>query len=140
MADLGDLDLLYATIKTAATRLDVVVASAGGGTFATLEQLTPDEFDQASSSNVHGTVFTVQKALPLLNEGAAIVVTGSTSASRTTNAGPPSSRRPVDDFPVAAYASVSCAIGGVVGGTAHESPGGSAEAEDSESDAVRTGA
>jgi NAD(P)-dependent dehydrogenase (short-subunit alcohol dehydrogenase family) len=53
---------------------------------AILEQLTPDEFDQTFSSNVRGTVFTVQKALPLLNEGASIVVTGSTSASRATDA------------------------------------------------------
>jgi NAD(P)-dependent dehydrogenase (short-subunit alcohol dehydrogenase family) len=85
-ANLDDLDLLYATIKTAAKRLDIFFASAGGGTFAILEQLTPDEFDQTFSSNVRGTVFTVQKALPLLNEGASIVVTGSTSASRATTA------------------------------------------------------
>ena len=67
-------------------RLDIVVANAGGGTFATLEQLTPDEFDQTFSSNVRGTVFTVQKAVPLLNDGASIVVTGSTSPPRATNA------------------------------------------------------
>jgi NAD(P)-dependent dehydrogenase (short-subunit alcohol dehydrogenase family) len=86
VANLDDLDLLYTTIKTAAKRLDIVVANAGGGTFATLEQLTPDEFDQTFSSNVRGTVFTVQKALPLLNDGASIVVTGSTSPARATNA------------------------------------------------------
>jgi NAD(P)-dependent dehydrogenase (short-subunit alcohol dehydrogenase family) len=79
MADLDDLDLLYATIKTAAGNLEIVVANAGGGTSATLEQLTPDAFHQTFSSKVHGTVFTVQKALPLLNKGAAIVVIGSTS-------------------------------------------------------------
>jgi NAD(P)-dependent dehydrogenase (short-subunit alcohol dehydrogenase family) len=86
MANLDDLDQLYTTIKTAGTRLDIVVANAGGGTFATLEQLTPDGFDQTFNTNVRGTVFAVQKALPLLNAGAAIVVTGSTSASRATSA------------------------------------------------------
>ena len=61
VAKLDDLDLLYTTIKAAAKRLDIVVANAGGGTFATLQQLTPDEFDQTFSSNGRGTVLLSRK-------------------------------------------------------------------------------
>jgi NAD(P)-dependent dehydrogenase (short-subunit alcohol dehydrogenase family) len=85
-SNLADLDALYGTIEAAGSRLDIVVANAGGGTFATLEDLTPDSFDETFGSNVRGTVFTVKKALPLLNDGGSIVVTGSTSASHATSA------------------------------------------------------
>jgi NAD(P)-dependent dehydrogenase (short-subunit alcohol dehydrogenase family) len=84
-SNLADLDALYGTIDSAGSRLDIVVANAGGGTFATLEDLTPDGFDETFGSNVRGTVFTVQKALRLLNDGGSILVTGSTSASRATS-------------------------------------------------------
>jgi NAD(P)-dependent dehydrogenase (short-subunit alcohol dehydrogenase family) len=63
-----------------------VVANAGGGTFATLEDLRPQEFDETFGTNVRGTVFTVQKSLAHLNPGASVIVTGSTSASRATGA------------------------------------------------------
>jgi NAD(P)-dependent dehydrogenase (short-subunit alcohol dehydrogenase family) len=86
VSDLADLDRLYATIAARGTGLDVLFANAGGGAFARLEDLTPEQFDSTFSINVRGTVFTVQKALPLLNPGASVIVTGSTSASRGTPA------------------------------------------------------
>jgi NAD(P)-dependent dehydrogenase (short-subunit alcohol dehydrogenase family) len=85
-SNLADLDTLYEAIESAGSRLDIVVANAGGGTFATLEDLTPDGFDETFGSNVRGTVFTVKKALPLLNDGGSIIVTGSTSASHAVSA------------------------------------------------------
>jgi len=83
---LADLDALYGMIESAGSRLDILVANAGGGTFSTLEALTPESFDETFGSNVRGTVFTVQKALRLLNDDASIIVTGSTSASHATSA------------------------------------------------------
>lgn len=85
-SSLAELDTLYEAIESAGSRLDIVVANAGGGTFATLEALTPDGFDETFGSNVRGTVFTVKKALPLLNDGGSIIVTGSTSASHAMSA------------------------------------------------------
>ncbi len=60
----------------------MLFVNAGGGEFATLEQLTPEGFDKTFGINVRGTVFTVQKALPVLNDGASVVITGSTAASK----------------------------------------------------------
>ena len=85
IADLDDLDRLFGTITEGGTGLDVVFANAGGGdSLATIADVTPYSVDTTFGINVRGTVFTVQKALPLLNAGATIVVTGSTSASRGT--------------------------------------------------------
>jgi NAD(P)-dependent dehydrogenase (short-subunit alcohol dehydrogenase family) len=84
VSDVAGLDELYRAISARQEGLDIVVANAGVGTLATLEELTPDSFDETFASNVRGTVFTVQKALPLLNPGASIVVTGSTSTMRAT--------------------------------------------------------
>jgi NAD(P)-dependent dehydrogenase (short-subunit alcohol dehydrogenase family) len=86
VSNLDDLDGVYAAIAQRGAGLDVVVANAGGGTFASLQDLEPDAFDQTFGINVRGTVFTVQKALPLLNPQASIVVIGSTSAARATAA------------------------------------------------------
>jgi NAD(P)-dependent dehydrogenase (short-subunit alcohol dehydrogenase family) len=80
VSDPADLDRLFATIADAGAGLDVVFANAGGGDMAPLAELTPESFDRTFGINVRGTVFTVQKALPLLNPGASIVVTGSSSA------------------------------------------------------------
>jgi NAD(P)-dependent dehydrogenase (short-subunit alcohol dehydrogenase family) len=82
VADPADLDRLFATIADAGAGLDVLFANAGGGDMAPLAELTPESFDRTFGTNVRGTVFTVQKALPLLNPGASIVVTGSSSAYR----------------------------------------------------------
>jgi NAD(P)-dependent dehydrogenase (short-subunit alcohol dehydrogenase family) len=64
--------------------LDVLFANAGVGEFATLEQTTEAQFDQTFAINVKGALFTVQKALPLLNPGASIVLAGSSAATRGT--------------------------------------------------------
>jgi NAD(P)-dependent dehydrogenase (short-subunit alcohol dehydrogenase family) len=86
VASLDDLDALFEAIKQFGRGLDVVHANAGGGGFAALGTITPEDFDQTFGINVRGTLFTVQKALPLLNEGATIVLTGSTSATDGTPA------------------------------------------------------
>jgi NAD(P)-dependent dehydrogenase (short-subunit alcohol dehydrogenase family) len=76
-SDPDDLDRLFAGI----TSLDVVFANAGGGEFATLEQTTPEHLAGSFDRNVRSTIFTVQKALPLLKDGSSIILTGSTSAA-----------------------------------------------------------
>jgi NAD(P)-dependent dehydrogenase (short-subunit alcohol dehydrogenase family) len=80
-ADLADLDRLYATVAEQGHRIDVLFANAGGGEFATLEQVTEEHFDATFGTNVKGVLFTVQKALPLLNDGASVILTGSTAAT-----------------------------------------------------------
>jgi NAD(P)-dependent dehydrogenase (short-subunit alcohol dehydrogenase family) len=80
VSNLDDLDRLYSTIADAGHRVDVLVANAGGGEFAALDQVTEAHFDQTFGTNVRGTLFTVQKALPLLNSGASVILTGSTAA------------------------------------------------------------
>ncbi|MFI9485883.1 SDR family NAD(P)-dependent oxidoreductase [Promicromonospora sp. NPDC052451] len=83
VSDLGDLDRLFQRIADDGSRLDVLFANAGGGeALQPLDTLTPESFDHTFGINVRGTVFTVQKALPLLNDGGSIVLTGSSSASR----------------------------------------------------------
>ncbi|WP_009473008.1 SDR family NAD(P)-dependent oxidoreductase [Rhodococcus sp. JVH1] len=84
ISDLDDLDRVFSAVQERGQGLDLVVANAGVGTFASLEQLTPEGFDYTFNANVRGTVFTVQKSLPFLGPGASVVVTGSTSASRAT--------------------------------------------------------
>jgi NAD(P)-dependent dehydrogenase (short-subunit alcohol dehydrogenase family) len=76
-----DLDVLAAAIKAHGTGLDVVFANAGGGEFARLGEIMPEHLSDTFNRNVGGTVFTVQTMLPLLNPGASIVLSGSTSAS-----------------------------------------------------------
>lgn len=85
ISDANDLDRLFATVVADGTGLDVLFANAGGGDgLATIDDVTPESFDRTFDINVRGTVFTVQKALSVLNPGASIVVTGSTSARRGT--------------------------------------------------------
>lgn len=81
VASLEDLDKVYQEIKQRKGRLDVLVANAGGGTFAPIGAISEEHFDQTFGTNVRGTLFTVQKALPLLSEGASIILTGSTAGS-----------------------------------------------------------
>lgn len=79
---LDDLDRLYDAVRARGKGLDVLVANAAVGTFVTLEQTTEEHFDHVFGVNARGTLFTVQKALPLLNDGASVVLTGSTAADR----------------------------------------------------------
>jgi len=76
-----DLDTLAAEIGAHGKGLDVIFANAGGGDFATLADVTVQHYRDTFDRNVAGTVFTVQKSLPLLNDGASIVLAGSTAAT-----------------------------------------------------------
>ena len=76
-SNLADLDRLFAVVKQDKGRLDIVFANAGGGTFAPLGAITEEHFDRIFDVNVKGLLFTVQKALPLLPDGASIVLNAS---------------------------------------------------------------
>lgn len=80
MSNLADIDRLYAAVKQKTDRLDIVFANAGGGEFAPLGAITEKHFDDTFATNVKGVLFTVQKALPLLRDGASIILTGSTTS------------------------------------------------------------
>lgn len=77
VAKLDDLDKLYAAVKEQKGKLDVVFANAGTGEFAPLGQITETHFDKQFAVNVKGLLFTVQKALPLMRPGGAIVLNAS---------------------------------------------------------------
>lgn len=81
IGNLADLDVLAAAIGARGNGLDIVFANAGGGDFAALPDVTVKHYRATFDRNVGGTVFTVQKVLPLLNDGASIVLAGSTAAS-----------------------------------------------------------
>ena len=86
IANLGDLDRLFEEIKEDKGRLDILFANAGLGEFAPLGTITEAHFDKAFGVNVRGTLFTVQKALPLMGEGSAIVLNASIAAIKGTPA------------------------------------------------------
>ena len=77
-----DLDILVTEIAKHGKGLDVVFANAGGGDFATLVEVTPQHYRDNFDRNVAGTVFTVQKALPLMSAGGAVVLTGSGAGAK----------------------------------------------------------
>jgi len=77
VSKLADLDRLYATVKEKAGRVDILFANAGGGEFAPLGEISEAHFDKAFNINVKGLLFTVQKALPLLPDGASIILNAS---------------------------------------------------------------
>jgi NAD(P)-dependent dehydrogenase (short-subunit alcohol dehydrogenase family) len=81
VSKLADLDRLYATIQKEKGHLDIVFANAGGGSFSPLGAITEEHFDQIFNINVKGLLFTVQKALPLLKDGGAIILNASIVAS-----------------------------------------------------------
>ena len=81
-SDLGDLDRLFAEIANRSGRLDIVVANAGVGDYGPLGTITEEEYDRTTSINLKGTVFTVQKALPLLTVGASVMLLSSSAALR----------------------------------------------------------
>jgi NAD(P)-dependent dehydrogenase (short-subunit alcohol dehydrogenase family) len=85
VAKLSDLDRLYEIIGKK-SRLDIVFANAGLGEFAPLGSITEELFDKLFNTNVKGTLFTVQKALPLLNDGGSIILTGSIASIKGTPA------------------------------------------------------
>lgn len=73
----ADIDRLYDAVRARGGQLDIVFANAGTGEFAPLGQITEEHFDKQFHVNVRGLLFTVQKALPLLHRGAAVVLCGS---------------------------------------------------------------
>ena len=84
VSNLDDLDRLFARIREEKGRLDVLFANAGGGEVAPLGKITEAHFDSIFATNVRGLVFTVQKALPIMPKGAAIVLNASTTSIKGT--------------------------------------------------------
>jgi NAD(P)-dependent dehydrogenase (short-subunit alcohol dehydrogenase family) len=86
ISKLDDLDRLFHRIREAAGKLDILFANAGGGEFVPLPAISEEHYERTFATNVKGTLFTVQKALPLMASGASIILTGSTAASTGTPA------------------------------------------------------
>ncbi|MGW8188945.1 MULTISPECIES: SDR family oxidoreductase [Sphingomonas] len=86
MSVLADIDRLYDAVRQRHAGIDVVVANAGGGDFAPLGAVTEEQYERTFGTNVKGTIFTVQKALPLLVDGASVILTGSTTSIKGTPA------------------------------------------------------
>lgn len=81
VSDEGDLDRLYSAVKTERGTLDIVLANAGTGSVLALGQITAGHIDETFDTNVKGTIFTVQKALPLMGAGGSIILTGSSAGT-----------------------------------------------------------
>ncbi|WP_437982069.1 SDR family oxidoreductase [Sorangium sp. So ce117] len=82
VANLADLDRLFARIRREQGKLDVVFANAGISGVATMGAIDEDHFDRIFGANVKGLLFTVQKALPLMKRGGVVVLNGSMSGSK----------------------------------------------------------
>src|SRR5438132_10184788 len=82
VSNLGDLDRLFAQIKREKSNLDIVFANAGVAQYAALGTITEEHYDSIFDINVKGLLFTVQKALPLMPDGAAIILNASIVASK----------------------------------------------------------
>jgi NAD(P)-dependent dehydrogenase (short-subunit alcohol dehydrogenase family) len=81
VSDLADLDRLYAAVKAERGTLDIVFANAGAGSPLALGKITAKHIDETFDTNVKGTIFTVQKALPLMGQGGSIILTGSSAGT-----------------------------------------------------------
>jgi NAD(P)-dependent dehydrogenase (short-subunit alcohol dehydrogenase family) len=81
VAKLADLDRLYDTVKAKKGRIDILFANAGSAELAPLGEITEEHFDKTFNTNVKGLLFTVQKALPLIPDGASIILNASIVAS-----------------------------------------------------------
>jgi NAD(P)-dependent dehydrogenase (short-subunit alcohol dehydrogenase family) len=79
-AKMTDLNQLYAQLKADAGRIDILFVNAGGGSNLPLGRITEEQYDDTFGRNVKGVLFTVQKLLPLLVEGASVILTGSTAS------------------------------------------------------------
>jgi NAD(P)-dependent dehydrogenase (short-subunit alcohol dehydrogenase family) len=86
MSNLADIDRLYDAVQQKHAQIDVVFANAGGGEFAPLGSIKEEHYQRTFDTNVKGVLFTVQKALPLLRDGASVVLTGSTAGVSGTPA------------------------------------------------------
>ena len=81
VSDEADLDRLYAAVRAERGTLDIVFANAGVGSQLALGQITAEHIDETFDTNVKGTIFTVQKALPLMGKGGSIILTGSSAGT-----------------------------------------------------------
>jgi len=81
ISDLADLDRLYAAVKAERGTLDIVFANAGAGSQVPLGEITVEHCDEILDTNVKGSIFTVQKALPLMGQGGSIILTGSSAGT-----------------------------------------------------------
>ncbi len=81
VSDEANLDRLYAAVKAEHGTLDIVFANAGAGSMAKLGEITAAHIDETFDTNVKGTIFTIQKALPLMREGGSIILTGSSAGT-----------------------------------------------------------
>jgi NAD(P)-dependent dehydrogenase (short-subunit alcohol dehydrogenase family) len=86
VAKLSDLDRLYQTVSKVKGRIDIIFANAGIGEFVPFPQVSEEHFDKLFNINVKGALFTVQKGLPLLNDGGSIILTGSVASVKGTHA------------------------------------------------------
>src|ERR1700737_2268240 len=77
ISNLDDLDRLFATVQAEKGHVDVLFANAGIGNMSRLGAISEEQFDKVFDVNVKGTLFTVQKALPLMRAGGSIILTGS---------------------------------------------------------------
>ena len=84
MSVLADIDRLYDAVQQQHAQIDVIFANAGGGSFAPLGEISEQHYQETFDTNVKGVLFTVQKALPLLRNGASIVLTSSTTGTAGT--------------------------------------------------------
>ncbi len=82
VSNLGDLDRLFAQIKREKGKLDIVFANAGVAAYARFGEITEEHYDSIFNINVKGLLFTVQKALPLMPDGASIILNASIVASK----------------------------------------------------------
>jgi len=87
VSKLDDLDRLFAQIRREKGKLDVVFANAGVARYAPFGKITEEQYDSMFNTNVKGLLFTVQKALPLMPDGASIILCASVVASRGVPAG-----------------------------------------------------
>jgi NAD(P)-dependent dehydrogenase (short-subunit alcohol dehydrogenase family) len=86
IAKLDDLDRVFTEVKAAKGRVDILFANAGLGDFQPIGSITEESFDRTFGINVKGTLFTVQKALPLMQAGGSVILTGSTTGTMGTAA------------------------------------------------------
>ena len=81
VANLGDLDKLYAAVKASKGRVDILFANAGVAEFAPLGSISEEHYDRIFDTNVKGLLFSVQKAIPLIPDGGSIILNASVVAS-----------------------------------------------------------
>lgn len=86
MADLADIDRLYDAVQQRHSYIDALFANAGGGEMLPLGAITEEHYQRTFDTNVKGVLFTVQKALPLLRDGASVILTSSTTSVSGTPA------------------------------------------------------